>query len=46
MLVALALGIPNILLSSDQPDFLGYYDPSTRAPLCAFGAYRLNYLTS
>jgi hypothetical protein len=44
--VALALGIPDVLLSGDQPDFLGYYDPSTGAPLCAFGVCGLNCLTS
>lgn len=44
--VASAPGIPDVLLSGDQPDFSGYYDPSTGAPLCAFGARGLNRLTS
>jgi hypothetical protein len=44
--VALALDIPNVLLSGDQLDFLGYYDPLTGAPLCVFGACGLNCLTS
>jgi hypothetical protein len=44
--VASALGIPDVLLSGDQPDFLRYYDPLTGAPLCVFGACGLNCLTS
>jgi hypothetical protein len=44
--MASALDIPNILLSDNQPDFSGYYNPLTRASLYIFRAYRLNYLTS
>jgi hypothetical protein len=46
MSVALVLGIPDILLSGDQLDFLRYYDPLTGASLYAFRVCRLNYLTS
>jgi hypothetical protein len=46
MPVASALGIPDVLLSGDQPDFSGYYNPSTGAPLYVFRARGLNHLTS
>jgi hypothetical protein len=46
VLVASALDIPDVFLSGDQPDFLGYYDPLTRALLYTFKAYGLNCLTS
>ncbi|QKX53113.1 uncharacterized protein TRUGW13939_11125 [Talaromyces rugulosus] len=44
--VASAPGIPDVLLSGDQPDFSGYYDPQSGAPLCALGARGLHRLTS
>jgi hypothetical protein len=46
ILIALALDILNILLFDDQLDFLGYYNPSTGAPLCVFRARGLNCLTN
>jgi hypothetical protein len=46
MPVALALSISDVLLSGDQLDFSGYYDPSTGAPLCVFRACGLNCLIS
>lgn len=37
---------PSLLFSGEEPDFAGYYDPQSGAPLCAFGARGLYRLSS